>query len=73
MFWRLDPSLQPVQLKVNCLFQGVSSDKPIVKVNNQVLAGEVINNLGSDLLFEIESQPGKFTFISELSFYTDSE
>ncbi|XP_035828075.1 uncharacterized protein LOC101860046 isoform X2 [Aplysia californica] len=34
---------------------GLSSDRPLVKVNNQVLAGEVITALGSDLLLEIET------------------
>jgi len=35
---------------------GLSSEKPIVKVNNQILAGSIVNTLGSDLLFEIETK-----------------
>jgi len=34
---------------------GLSQEKPIVKVNNQLFAGEIVHSLGSDLLFEIES------------------
>jgi len=35
---------------------GMSSDKPIVKVKNQILAGSIVNTLGSDLLFEVETK-----------------
>ena len=47
-----------------CIFQGLSEENPIVKVNNQVFRGEVVSTIGSDLLFEVEETDGELILLS---------